>query len=425
MWTELKRSKNNKQGMLCLLLLLVPFSAAGDGPAGDSHYWVLLGETKADLGSIQESMDKLPDEIDRQELRICLDENAYALVHTGATDPDAAFLIREKLSRLLDERTRAELVEYDPARCFATGHYLKKPSKETAKNPESAPRKTNEAPEAVHLRPAPAAYDSNDQTGKSTDRATVLSNSSVKILPGISTQVYLSNLDINRITCMGDRPVKDVIFSTEKGVTVKINGANAFVKLQLRPDDLASKPEVIREPVELYVVCGNGKDVYTLIGIPRKIPAQWVQLTSKDGDIQKNLSLFAGRDFEKKILTLVKQAVTEDFPDSYTMRTMARPIQIKGLEWLDITYRRLVRVDGEGFQLKEYGLTLSKNQETTQRRVLEKQFLVPQLAENPLAVTLDSLILTKDRPTRLFIIERADQATRLGVNHADSKGEMP
>ncbi len=419
MWTELKRSKNNKVWFVFGLLLLFVSNAKAADQGKESIYWVAIGDKQDNLSAVQEAITSLPEEIDKQELRICLDDKAYALVHTGAKDPDAAFLIREKLSRQLDKGLKTELVRYDPAACFATTHFLKKSvKKDAARNSSKSPPQADSAPEAVHLRPAPIPYDPADRAETATDQARVLPKSAVKVLPEISTQVYLSNLDINRITCMGDRPVKDVIFSAEKGVTTKINGANAFVKLQLRPDTLTAKPGVVEDPIELYVVCGSEKDVYTIIGIPRKIPAQWIQLTSKGGDIKKNLALFAGKDFEKKILTLVKQAFTEHYPDSYAVMPRNQDMAVKGLEWLDIVHRRSVRVEGEGLLLNEYQLQLKTADGEKERRVLEKQFLVPGLTESPLAVTLDSLIITKDRWARLFIIERAGQETHLGVTAA-------
>jgi len=48
------------------------------------------------------------------------------------------------------------------------------------------------------------------------------------VLPEVTTQTEMSSSDINRIVCQTD--IKDVIFSKEKGVSVKISGRDAFVK---------------------------------------------------------------------------------------------------------------------------------------------------------------------------------------------------
>ncbi len=426
MLTVLKRLKKNKTPILCfVLLLMLPFAAGAEIQDKEIYYWVRIDEKKDSLAAAQKIMADLPDEIKKDKLRICMVENEYALVYTGAKDPDAAFLIREKLSQHLNRNTKTDLVQYDPAQCFSTGHFLKKtPVKKHQKVPlpPKQPQKASTLNASVHIYPDIGRYNKKGKKElETTDRTAVLSKSMVKILSEVSTQVYLSNLDINRITCMGNRPVKDVIYSVEKGITTKINGSNAFIKLQMHRNSLTSKPEVVDEPVELYVVCGNGNDVYTIIGIPKKIPAQWVQLVSKTDNIKKNLSLFDGKDFEKKIVTLIKQAWTENYSDSYTIEKIDRPLAIKGLGWIDITLRRIVDIDGEGFLIKEYILLLNGTVVADEQNVLEKQFVLPQLSENPLAITLDALTIKKDIPTRLFIVERSDREPRIGMSGSTNK----
>ena len=421
-----RKSRKSKTRLIWVLLaLLAPVYAVADQQGGQNLYWIRIGDKQDNLTAVHDLMAGLSGDIEKDDLRICMDQNDYVLVHTGAADPDAAFLIKEKVSQHLGAKVPAAIVHYDPAQCFSTAHFLKKAAEKTSPPmplPAKKQPKTPKSPPSVHIYPD-ITRQPRKEGGKAetTDHATVLSKSMVQVLPELSTQVYLSNLDINRITCMGNRPVKDVIYSAEKGVTAKINGSNAFIKLQMHQDNRSVKPETVDDPVELYVVCGTTGDVYTLIGIPRKIPAQWIRLVSKTGDIQRNLSLFEGKDFEKRIVTLIRQAWTQAYPDTYAIEEIDRHLTIEGMVWLDITLRRIVDIDGEGFRIKEYALLLSDTTAEQQRSIHEKQFVLPRLSENPLAITLDGLTVLKESPTRLFIVERSDREPHIGISGPTNK----
>ena len=421
-----RKSRKSKTRLVWVLLaLLAPVYAVADPQGGQTRYWIRIGDKQDNLAAVHDLMAGLSGDIEKDELRICMDQNDYVLVHTGTTDRDAAFLIKEKVSQHLGAKVYTAIAHYDPARCFSTAHFLKKAAEKTS---PPMPIPAAKQPKAPKSRPSVHIYP--DITGQprkeggkieTTDHATVLSKSMVQVLPELATQVYLSNLDINRITCMGNRPVKDVIYSAEKGVSTKINGSNAFIKLQMHQDNRSVKPETVDDPVELYVVCGTTGDVYTLIGIPKKIPAQWIRLVSKTGDIQRNLSLFEGKDFEKRIVTLIRQAWTQAYPDTYNIEEIDRHLTIEGMAWLDITLRRTVDIDGEGFRIKEYALLLSDTTAEQQRSIHEKQFVLPRLSENPLAITLDGLTLRKESPTRLFIVERSDREPHIGISGPTNK----
>lgn len=426
MSTALKRLKRNKRLLTCLLLLLLaPLSAGAEGEGKESYYWVRIGDQKADLASIQKSLSDLPDEIERDNLRVCMIDGRYALVHFGGEDADSAYQVWEKLSQKLGGKIWVEMVTYDQDQCFSTAYFLLKPSGQNQSKNQASSNGEKEATDAnppIHIYPNTSGFSNQDEAEvETTDGASALAAIASQVLPEVTTQVSLSNLDINRITCMGDRPVKDVVYSVEKGITVEVNGSNAFIKLQMHQDSLSSKAEVIEDPVELYVVCGNENEVYTLIGVPKKIPAQWVQLASKAGSIKKNQALFEGKAFEKKIITLIKHAWKETYPDSYAIENVQRPVTVKGLEWLDISLRRVVTVEGEGFVIKEYALLINSELAEDERKVLEKQFIAARITDNPLAISLDSLTIKKDAPTRLFVIERSVSESGIGIGNQANK----
>jgi hypothetical protein len=106
------------------------------------------------------------------------------------------------------------------------------------------------------------------------------------VTPEVSTAVTLSNSDINRITCREE--IKDVVFSREKGLSVKTVGKDAFVKFLITRKD--EKEVYSSTPSELFVVCGE--NVYNLIALPKRVPSQTVRLSP--GDVRQ----FPGEDGE-------------------------------------------------------------------------------------------------------------------------------
>jgi conjugal transfer pilus assembly protein TraK len=222
----------------------------------------------------------------------------------------------------------------------------------------------------------------------------------VVVFPEHTTKVNLSSTDVNRFVCPG--PIKDVMFSQDKGIKVKIAGENAFVKFQA----LKKGQEVLysKTPSEFYVVCDG--DVFSMIGMPRQIPAQTIRLSSGlKKRIVKNLSLFAGLPLEKKVLKLIKQAYTGDLPESYTVRRIETQMDLFNQVWL--IAKRDILVEGEGLGVREYVVSLKVGE--GQWRLSEKDFLRSALTRNPLAVAIEEPLLGPGDTTRVFIVERRNQ----------------
>ena len=232
---------------------------------------------------------------------------------------------------------------------------------------------------------------------------TYLERGRIAVLPEVTTKVLLSNRDVNRLTCMSG-PIRDIIYSKEKGITVKTNGNNAFVKFLISKDPATGNLIYTKIPSEFYVVCGNDSAVYTLIAVPKDIPARAVKLISKKKDIKKNLSLFEGIPFEKKVLLLVKDVYRDQIPESFTVKSLNRPFNI--FRDIDVSLKQQVIADGEGLDVKEYVLTLKPQSMKEKIRLKEKFFLLPELARNPIGIALENLTLKKGHPARLFIVER-------------------
>ena len=219
------------------------------------------------------------------------------------------------------------------------------------------------------------------------------------ILPEVTTKVRLSNTDVNRLVCPDG--IKDVVFSQEKGVKVKITDGNAFLKFQV----IKKGEEMIytEVPSEFYVVCGG--DIYSLVGMPQRVPAQTIRLSSgKKQKIQQNLSLFNGMPLEKKILTLIRQTYTDQLPESYEVRVVNRQINLFPALWMSFT--REIVVEGEGLAVREYRVSLKSGTEPV--RLTEQEFLRSELTSQPLAVAVDELLLSDGSHSRVFVVERRD-----------------
>jgi len=218
-------------------------------------------------------------------------------------------------------------------------------------------------------------------------------NRSVEVMPGIATNVDFSNRDVNRIMCPAGQAVKDVVYSKEKGVTVKIAGNNVFVKFLIKKDPATGKDIYIKKPVEMYVVCGNKGMIYTLIFNPRNIPARFVKLTGDTGKIKKNLSLFKDMPMEKVVIMMVKKAYANNVPESFTVKKVNCRVDV--FKDIDVVFNRTIVAEGEGIRLKEYIVQLKRSYKKDRMMVMEKYFLIPELAQNPVGIALE-----------LFIVER-------------------
>ena len=220
---------------------------------------------------------------------------------------------------------------------------------------------------------------------------------SVTVMPEVAQPVELSSSDVNRITCQGE--IKDVVYSREKGITVKFSGRDAFVKFRTGLKD--GKTTYSTTPSEIFVVCGD--NVYSLIALPKRIPARSIRLSpGKTENIRKNRSLFGALPFEKKVLSAIRSLYTEEIPESFTVSTPNKRIDL--FRDLDIVLARVAVVEGEGIQVKEYRGTLAGG-DKDRIELGEKDFLRNEISTDPIAVSLDRLVLKKGEILRAFVVE--------------------
>jgi len=215
------------------------------------------------------------------------------------------------------------------------------------------------------------------------------------LIPEIGMKAVVSNSDVNRIACKS--PIKDIIFSPEKGLKAQVSGNNVFVKFQAKV--LGTETLYAQQPVDIYVVCGG--NTYNIMLVPEGVTSQTIRLDSgKTERVQKNASLFEGQPFEKQIRTLINYGFIEDFPESFQV-TDEKDVDIPAYKGLITSLRRTVRIEGEGLLLKEFTAISDKNRELT-----ERMFLNPKFSKNPVAIGLEKLKVKKNEPIRVFVVER-------------------
>jgi conjugal transfer pilus assembly protein TraK len=222
-----------------------------------------------------------------------------------------------------------------------------------------------------------------------------------RITPEGPSQVFLSSSDINRIICPVE--IRDVIYSKEKGLTVRLADNNAFVKFLVMKKD--GKDLYTTTPSEIYIVCGES--VYAVIAIPRRIPAQTVQLSGGKADsIKKNLAFFSEVPFEKRIIGVIKKIYTDNVPDSFTVRKMDKSYPL--FQGLFLVLHAVVTIDGEGLRIKEYRARIADASKENVIYLREKDFLTTELAQRPVAISIDIMNLKKGETSRIFVVEKTE-----------------
>ena len=216
------------------------------------------------------------------------------------------------------------------------------------------------------------------------------------ISPEVPTHVTLSSTDVNRLTC--SEPIKDVIFSSEKGVETKFTGNDVFVKFKAKKRK--GRIYYPAKPSELFVICGS--NVYTILAQPKQIPSQTIRLYSpKKRQIRQNLEHFSGMPVEQKALMLIREGYHGKYPESYEIKNITIPVHI--LPGTEGKIVRRVEVEGEGMILLQINVTGTSHSPV---RLEETDFIIPQFGKRLLAISIDHHVLMPGETTRVWIVRR-------------------
>jgi len=231
-----------------------------------------------------------------------------------------------------------------------------------------------------------------------------------RVLPEISTQVTLSNSDVNRVVCENGEAVKPV-FSKEKPIIADVasNRRGFFVKMKymMMPN---GQNRYLSEPVELFLTCGTS--TYELVITPEFGPPHKLLLGFDTKDkIKDNQALFGALSLEEAALMLTNKMITDGgdggLPDSFEVRpgngNWLRNITDEHGRSIPLELRedREVSVDGTGLRGTQYTIRALNNVQ-----IKETMFLNSKFGENIFAITAESLSLSTGQQASLVIIHR-------------------
>jgi conjugal transfer pilus assembly protein TraK len=330
----------------------------------------------------------------KQDVRVYANEGMYNVIY-GSFNTQAKAM--EKAQALKKENyVWIEILNFDPSYCIAPDVLSSIPKKDLP------PRESFVFPKRDFTKKK-AAPKPKEQPQKQVQRNPIPQTSTILAYPETVIKCNLSNRYINRIVAPGNKVIKDLIIQKGNGIQVKIEGKNGFITFLKKQDPLSKKIKLQTSPVEIYAVI-EPDIIYTIIGQPKDIIAQTVELVWAKNEIEQNLKFFAGLPLEKKIVKMIKTTMAEEIPDSFSQKKIGKQIDI--LKSVNIYFNRLIIAEGEGLVLKEYIVSLKQTAEKDEIPIKEQHFLLPELTKKPIGITIEDFTLSKKQSTRVFIVER-------------------
>ena len=220
------------------------------------------------------------------------------------------------------------------------------------------------------------------------------------IIPDKTTRVVLSNRDVNRIVCQNGQ-VSDVNFSSEKGLDVKVQEDNVFVKFQVLFD--GERKKFIQDATEVYITCHQ--EVFSLVIEPKEVDAKTIYLGRSIKDrAKKNLLLYQPLKLEEKVIDMTLRAIKDDLPESFSVHKYnKRDWRDDCVQGLRIAKVRDVLPEGLGLKLTEYIVFSLYDLET---QLDETDFLETCLVKQPLGITVNPTVIVSGGISRLYIVSR-------------------
>lgn len=231
-----------------------------------------------------------------------------------------------------------------------------------------------------------------------------------RVLPEVSTQIVLSNRDVNRIVCESGEATKPV-FSKEKPVVVGVSPdrRSFFVKFKYLSEGGVN--HYYAEPTELFLTCGTS--TFELIALPKYENPHKILLGSDTKDrIKDNQSLFGSLALEEAAVALSTKMITDgaggkSLPESFEVipdqSNWTQNVYDKNGRHIPVELRkeRDVLVDGTGLRGSQYTIRALANVTLS-----ETMFLNTKYGSNIFAITAENLSLSAGQQTTLVIIQR-------------------
>jgi hypothetical protein len=216
-----------------------------------------------------------------------------------------------------------------------------------------------------------------------------ISKSLINIYQEGVNEVPVSNTAINHI--ISDQPIKNIKLPESATLEVSEGDSNnAFLEIK------GTKPELIYVTTETTV--------YAISLVPTEIGAQKLHLVFDKKE--KVIVPLIGNERENVAVKLIKEAYKEgELLDKARVSTKLSK-KVKFINYIELMeYRRYEWEEDELF-LTVYILRLEKDAKFEKLDITERMFLIPELCESPLGISISRDYLTKNDYTRVFIVGR-------------------
>ena len=216
-----------------------------------------------------------------------------------------------------------------------------------------------------------------------------ISKSVINIYQDGVNEVPVSNSAINLI--VSDLPIANIKLPDSPHMDVS-EGDNYNAYLEIQGDT----PELI------YV--NTEKAVYAINLIPTEIGAQKLHLVFEKKE--KVVLPLIGNERENVAVNLIKEAYREGdiLEKARTSTKLSR--KIKFAKFIEMMGYRRYEFEEDDLALTVYILRVEKDATFDRINITERMFLIPELCENPLGISLSRDYLNKTEFTRLFIVGR-------------------
>jgi len=203
--------------------------------------------------------------------------------------------------------------------------------------------------------------------------------------------VPVSQTDVSVIICPYE--ITSYVYSTEKNIEAKLDKKHLYIKL-LPVKKANNKLVYETSPRDLFVTCGG--EVFSLILVPRSIPAQRIVLQPKIKPIEEVSAKEVSLPYEEMILNLITNAYSENVPDGYTVDTVSQKSSYKEL---DVILTKIYK--GFKFIVEEYIIVAKQDIE------LYEPMFFDLVGSNVVAMTIVKNKLTSGEQTRLIVVKQS------------------
>lgn len=245
-----------------------------------------------------------------------------------------------------------------------------------------------------HIRQLPAS----GPGGVTWSHTKYLTGRPITLYPEKTIWIRLSSTDLNRIVCLSGK-ITDARYSQEKGVKIDIVGNQAYLKLMaLRKSD--GTVEYSKTPVDVYLSCGG--ETYGFIGRPYRIPSRTIYLVDTQKREDETKRAFAADTVEEAVTQILGDVFKNKIPRAWEKAKIRYiPDHIKSLPALKLRELHDWRIPGVNILVRVVEIFAS-----SQTRLLETNFLQPELTINPIAISLEKKVLMPGESSRVVYLEK-------------------